>query len=215
MNPLRSVGARLSLALAIVVAAALGLVDLIVVPSLEQNLVHTKLAQLRKALPGIERQVQEAGGANLDLALSNAAAGANARVSLFTELDPETLIAYADSNPVSSADLTEDPIALRAVRAADPPARAAAERIAAGDFDEPVVDGGRDELGQLARAFERMRERLAQLDHARASSSPTRRTSCARRSSRSAASSSCSRTRSSTSRRGASSSRRCASRSSG
>jgi signal transduction histidine kinase len=44
---------------------------------------------------------------------------------------------------------------------------AAAERIAAGDFDEPVVDAGSDELAQLARTFERMRLRLAQLDRAR------------------------------------------------
>jgi signal transduction histidine kinase len=43
----------------------------------------------------------------------------------------------------------------------------AAERIAAGHFDEPVVDRGRDEIGDLAAAFERMRRRLAQLDHAR------------------------------------------------
>jgi signal transduction histidine kinase len=43
----------------------------------------------------------------------------------------------------------------------------AAERIAGGKFDEPVVDPTPDELGQLARAFERMRERLARLDHAR------------------------------------------------
>ena len=34
-------------------------------------------------------------------------------------------------------------------------------------FDEPVVDTGQDEVGELARAFERMRRRLAQLDHAR------------------------------------------------
>jgi two-component system, OmpR family, sensor kinase len=44
---------------------------------------------------------------------------------------------------------------------------AAAERIAAGDFDEPVVDASRDEVGQLARAFERMRLRIATLDRAR------------------------------------------------
>ena len=44
---------------------------------------------------------------------------------------------------------------------------AAAERIAAGEFDEPVVDHGTDEVGQLARTFDRMRERLAALDHAR------------------------------------------------
>ncbi len=43
----------------------------------------------------------------------------------------------------------------------------AAERIADGMFDEPVVDSGQDEVGELARAFERMRRRLAQLDHAR------------------------------------------------
>jgi len=43
----------------------------------------------------------------------------------------------------------------------------AAERIAAGRFDEPVVDHGEDEVGQLARAFERMRLRLAHLDRAR------------------------------------------------
>jgi signal transduction histidine kinase len=44
---------------------------------------------------------------------------------------------------------------------------AAAERIAAGDFAEPVVDPIDDEVGQLARAFERMRLRLATLDRAR------------------------------------------------
>jgi len=43
----------------------------------------------------------------------------------------------------------------------------AAERIAAGDFDQPVVDAGSDELGQLARTFERMRLRLLNLDRAR------------------------------------------------
>ena len=43
----------------------------------------------------------------------------------------------------------------------------AAEQIAAGDFTEPVVDAGSDEIGQLARAFERMRLRLARLDRAR------------------------------------------------
>ncbi|HEY6961155.1 MAG TPA: HAMP domain-containing sensor histidine kinase [Gaiellaceae bacterium] len=44
---------------------------------------------------------------------------------------------------------------------------AAAERIAAGDFEEPVVDSSEDEVGQLARAFERMRLRIASLDRAR------------------------------------------------
>jgi signal transduction histidine kinase len=43
----------------------------------------------------------------------------------------------------------------------------AAGKIAAGEFDEPVVDTGRDELGELARSFDTMRVRLADLDHAR------------------------------------------------
>src|SRR5207244_2143204 len=43
----------------------------------------------------------------------------------------------------------------------------AAERIATGRFDEPIVDRGADEVGQVARAFDRMRQQLAQLEHAR------------------------------------------------
>ena len=43
----------------------------------------------------------------------------------------------------------------------------AAERIASGRFDEPVVDSGNDELGELAAAFERMRLKLENLDRAR------------------------------------------------
>ncbi len=43
----------------------------------------------------------------------------------------------------------------------------AAERIAGGRFDEPVVDKGADELAELAAAFDRMRERLAALERAR------------------------------------------------
>jgi two-component system OmpR family sensor kinase len=43
----------------------------------------------------------------------------------------------------------------------------AAERIAEGTFDEPLVDRGDDELAQLAASFDRMRLQLAQLDTAR------------------------------------------------
>ena len=43
----------------------------------------------------------------------------------------------------------------------------AAERIASGKFEEPIVDASPDELGQLARSFDRMRQRLAGLEHAR------------------------------------------------
>lgn len=40
----------------------------------------------------------------------------------------------------------------------------AAQRIAAGDFEHPIPVGSRDELGQLARAFNEMQSQLAQLD---------------------------------------------------
>jgi signal transduction histidine kinase len=43
----------------------------------------------------------------------------------------------------------------------------AAERLADGDFETPVVDTGRDEIAQLADAFDSMRARLAVLDRAR------------------------------------------------
>jgi signal transduction histidine kinase len=43
----------------------------------------------------------------------------------------------------------------------------AAERIASWNFEDPVVDASQDEVGQLARGFERMRLRLATLDRAR------------------------------------------------
>ncbi len=42
-----------------------------------------------------------------------------------------------------------------------------AVRIAAGDFGAVVRDDSRDELGELARAFDRMRDRLSQVDRAR------------------------------------------------
>ncbi len=43
----------------------------------------------------------------------------------------------------------------------------AAERLADGDFETPIRDPGRDEVGQLADAFDSMRSRLAVLDRAR------------------------------------------------
>jgi signal transduction histidine kinase len=241
MNPLRNVGARLGLALAIVVAAALGLTTLIVVPSLERNLIDAKVNRLRDAVPSIAKQVFLSSTFTLDDTLQSAAASADARVVYFSRLSqyPPKLSVYADSSPITAADVQDDPIALRAfvrgdlqsgttrsgdkrfAEAAYPIAdqdvvllraplhdslrsvalvrrrlliaglialaaslivgylaasifarrirrlERAADRIAGGDFGEPVSDTGQDELGQLAAAFERMRLRLAQLEHAR------------------------------------------------
>jgi len=241
MNPLRSVGARLGLGLAVVVAAALVLVDLIVVPSLERKLSNAKLAQLREAAPSVGVELANSPSYALDDTIQAAQASTDARVVYFTVLvyNPPTIVVRADSNTVSSADVENDPLALRAftefkpvsgtvtskdehyAEAAYPLASGpvvllraslhdslssisfvrhrlvvaglialgfsllvgyvaasifarrvrrlerAADHIAAGDFSESVVDRGRDELGQLAAAFERMRQRLAQLERAR------------------------------------------------
>src|SRR5712691_9601774 len=241
MNPFRSVGARLGLGLAIVVAAALLLVDLIVVPSLERNLINAKLNQLRDSAPTVGRQLVSTSLFVLDDAIQTSSASANARVVYYKPLsfNPPKLLLFADSNPVTSAEVENDRLALRAF-AEDRPTSGtvteageryaeaayptfggpvvllraslhdslrsihlvrsrlvvaglialalsllvgyvaatifarrirrlerAADRIASGDFSEPVTDAGRDELGQLAAAFERMRQRLAQLEHAR------------------------------------------------
>jgi signal transduction histidine kinase len=238
MNPLRSVGARLSLALAVVVAAALGLTDVIVVPSLERNLVHEKLRQLRNASTIVAQEVSPVSQFSIDEVVRSAAEASSARVTVLVPLSEGQLIVYSDSTS-GSPDLSDDPTALRALRtgavvsgtiergdaryaevarplpgsyalvlsaplhdslatvhlvrhrlllagivallaslavgygAASVFARRlrrlerAAERIARGDFGEPVSDSGSDEVGELAAAFERMRQRLAGLERAR------------------------------------------------
>ena len=245
MNPLRSVRGRLSLALAVVLAAALGLVDLIVVPSLERSLIDSKLSQLRKSALEVAKQVGRPDESlNLTGKLQAAAKTANARVAVLSPLTPDVVGVFDDSSIVESSDLYNDPTAVRAletltltsgtVRREDDryaevavplPARVgpgnyvlllsaslrdtianvdqvrrriliagaialvaalvvgyaaaamfarrlrrlerAADRLAGGDFSEPIADEGSDEVGQLAEAFERMRQRLVQLEHAR------------------------------------------------
>jgi len=241
MNPLRSVGATLSLALLLVVAGALAIVYLVVAPSLESRLVNAKLSALARSAPTLAGHLRR-NPFDPDF-VENAAATANARVVLFRPLSqaPPALSVVEDSRGgLNSADIEDDPIALRASLTLEPksgtverggerfaeaaaPVSAegsvlllsasleealgevslvkerllvaggivlfivlivgyagawlfarrirklerAAERIASGRFDEPVLDLGADEVGELARAFERMRLRLAQLDRAR------------------------------------------------
>ncbi len=248
MNPFRSVGLKLSLALVALVAGALGVVYAIVIPSLEDNLVNARLASLRAVAPELGRSAPttsafEDWGAFLETASSTA----NARVVVYDTLapppaagKPPTLSVIEDSHSLNSADVANDEVAVAAARdfaAAEgtvtrhgdrfaevavpivPLGRVlllsssledalanvdtvsrrlleagavaffaalvagyglayafarrirrlevAAERIAGGTFDQPVVDRSGDELGQLARAFDRMRLRLSQLERAR------------------------------------------------
>jgi len=246
VSPFRSVGARLSVALALVVAIALGIVYAAVVPLLERNLVQARSDDLatsallaRQAFdpsdlqPGLLIELQDY--------VENAAFTTNSRVAVLTPLSDGVARVIADSRQSdSSADLQRDAVALRAalglIDVRDTVSREgerfaeiafaldysgavllfsaplgdtlanvdlvrrrvlvsggialvialilgyggaslfarrirrlerAADRIAGGRLDEPVVDHGRDEVGQLARAFERMRLRLGQAEGAR------------------------------------------------
>ncbi len=238
MNPIRSVGAILSIALSFVVVGALLIVYFLVVPSLQHRLIDSKLKQLERAVPGLVRQHQTTPPGDF---LETASASTNARIVIYSYLTQDTLSVQDDSlGARSSSDVGDDTIALRAqasnsvehgvvprkggrfaevaiplslqgplilVTASLAPQfetihvlkrrlliaglvalavalavgyggawafarrirrlERAAERIAGGRFDEPVVDTAQDELGELARAFDRMRVRLAQLDDAR------------------------------------------------
>ena len=244
MNPFRSVGARLSLALVAVVFLALMLVYFIVVPSLRSHLIDAKLNRMKRVLPGIVRQVSNTQFDWQDQ-MQTWSDQADARVVVYNVLStaPRTsLTVYRYSRNATAQQvsiLSHDPVAIAAVERQketsgtveregaeqaevaqpiglqnvvllsaslhDPLANvdtvqrrlveagvlalalalavgygaaflfarrirrleAAAERIAAGRFDQPVVDRSHDELGQLARAFDRMRLRLAQLERAR------------------------------------------------
>jgi signal transduction histidine kinase len=239
--PFRSVGARLSLALAVVVAGALAVVWVALIPTLQHRLVAGRLSLLAQSARQIERV--EPGTPDQDF-IDDAARTADAnRVVLYgstTAAGSTVLQVLADSRRTGfSADVQSDPVALRTAEtltlqrgevtrngerfaevavpqpggavllfaaslratlrnvelvrdrliwgglialalavlvgwgAASAFARRirrlerAADRIAAGNFVEPVVDRGRDELGQLAAAFDRMRRQLSQLDDAR------------------------------------------------
>ncbi|HEY4346094.1 MAG TPA: HAMP domain-containing sensor histidine kinase [Gaiellaceae bacterium] len=239
MNPLRTVGGRLALALLVVVGGSLAIVYLIVVPSYRSSLVNSKLREIRAtaeliaAKPIASGEVFPSNAWVEDEALPIAA---GSRVVIFSA--PPLLEPVADSNGGTSRDLEHDSMATRAAGHAGIVSGAvtrdgaryaeaamtlrgsvllvsaplhsdlesvevvqhrvilaailatafaivlgyvlaslfarrirrlerAAERIAGGRLDEAVVDAGPDELGQLARAFERMRLQLLSLDRAR------------------------------------------------
>jgi signal transduction histidine kinase len=232
---------RLALALAAIVAGALGTAYAIVVPSLERQLVDARLDQLETTGVPLAEELPENRVQWAD-AVESFAATTNSRVVVFGVLaeTPPTLTVVEDSRRgMSSRDVAEDPVARRVVASGKPerdrvidaagdyaevaaPVDAetvilfrasladslatvrlvqrrlllatafalalalvlgltaagmlanrlrrletAADRIAAGDFDAPIVDHGDDEIGQLAVGFDRMRVRLAQLDNAR------------------------------------------------
>jgi signal transduction histidine kinase len=237
--PLLSLSVKAGLVLFAVVAGALAIVYVAVVPQLESRLVEAKIAELESSAEGIANQLN--GIADLFAradAVSQQAEATSARIVVLAPLSADQMQVLLDSQRFESSGVSADPIALevahtgrrasgridrdgafaevayplnndevllvvtplndvlanvrlvkRSLLVAGSVSLAiswlagyllawnftrrirrletAAERLAEGDFETPVVDRGRDEVGQLADAFDGMRSRLAVLDRAR------------------------------------------------
>ncbi|HWC31887.1 MAG TPA: hypothetical protein VG709_02020, partial [Actinomycetota bacterium] len=112
-----TLGVKLSLVLFGVVAGALAIVYLMVVPRLESRLVDAKIRQLeRPPAPLLVSHVGERAGDRVALrdAVDVASANLNARGVVFQRIGEAELLLHADSSAVPEADLTEDPVALEA-----------------------------------------------------------------------------------------------------
>jgi signal transduction histidine kinase len=113
----RSVGARLSLALLLVVAVALGIVYLAVVPSLENRLVNSRVNQLKKDA----RRLGPQAATKYDLQgfVGTQALDIGARVMAFNVLPNGSVggPVAESSQAQNSSDVVNDPIATRAAAA--------------------------------------------------------------------------------------------------
>ena len=237
--PLISLSVKVGLVLFAVVAGALAIVYVAVVPQLEDRLVDAKIVELNAAAQSVAGQLS---GVNDPITsaeiVSQQAEAFNTRIVVLAPLTDDEMQILFDSRRFQSGEVSADPIALetfrtgvrtsgrieregsyaevgypllnnRALLVATPlddvlanvrlvrrsllvagaaalaiswlagyllawnftrrirRLETAAERVAEGDFETPVVDRGRDEVGQLADAFDGMRARLAVLDRAR------------------------------------------------
>lgn len=240
--PLLSLSVKVGLVLFAVVAGALAIVYVAVVPQLESRLVNAKLDELRSLAPGVAREVQTAEPSPQGIQTEVALLGETllTRIAVLVPLGNDSFQIFADSREFESGGLETDVVAretartgvissgrvthdgaefaevayplvqqdavvllsvplqdalsnVRLVRRSLLAAGAAslviswlagyllawsftrrikrlegaAERLAEGDFETPIVDRGNDEVGQLADAFDAMRSRLAVLDRAR------------------------------------------------
>jgi signal transduction histidine kinase len=239
VNRLRTVGLKLTLALAGLVAGALAIVYLAVIPSLKDRLVDARLGELEQAAPTVINSIEaNEGPFRLDVILAAEGQERGARLTVYEYLrrTPQVRLLVAGDSRQVGRTAGQDPVAQRAaerggsargvverggVEFAEVAAvfgdrvlllsapidegtialverrlllaglialllaavigfalarifarrirrlERAAGRIAGGHFDEPVVDRGSDELGELALAFDDMRKRLAALERAR------------------------------------------------
>jgi signal transduction histidine kinase len=112
---LQSVGAQLSLALLLVVAIALGIVYLTVVPSLRNRVVKTRVVQLEKIAAKLRPEVSDIAVSDPDFVATNAEENGNVRIAILNRITPQSLVEpQADSGQVGGS-LEGDPVATRAL----------------------------------------------------------------------------------------------------
>jgi two-component system OmpR family sensor kinase len=115
VNPLRGVGARLTLALLLVVASAMAIVYLVVVPPLQDSLIRDRLDQLERDAQIAARSIDPTDSASWPSdAVDIAAVFPPARVSILLPTGEGTLDVYGDS--ANFGGLERDPVALAAAR---------------------------------------------------------------------------------------------------
>ncbi len=135
--------ARLVLALLAIVAGALGAAYLVVIPSLEKQLVDARLDELEEQAVPLAEDLPDDTILWND-AVEDYAVQTNARVVAFDVLKarPPALAAVADSQGQSSRDVAQDPTALRAAETAQVERGRVID--ATGDFAEVAVPHGAD-----------------------------------------------------------------------
>ena len=120
MNPFRSVGALLSIALSVVLVGALLIVYFMVVPSLQHRLITNKLSQLSKEVPMLQRRFD--GRVHnqtnpLEDFVDSVVSEINAdRAVTINWPQPDFPLVTADSKQNARDDLSDDSTALEAYR---------------------------------------------------------------------------------------------------
>jgi len=115
MNPFRSVGALLSIALSLVVVGALLIVYFMVVPSLQHRLINSKLDQLSSVAPALKRKFDQVESTPDTTVLTDFAdtAQSSANADRVAVLNGDLFTIRADTK-VFSTPLVSDPVAVRA-----------------------------------------------------------------------------------------------------
>ena len=113
MTLFRSVGGRLSFALLLLVAGALAIVYVVVIPSLERSLVNDRLDELERDARTAAAGLKDEDRGAWPLAIVGYATLMNARVTALDVSSPDAAEPFYDSSGKYS-DVVRDPLALRA-----------------------------------------------------------------------------------------------------